>query len=109
MLEDMLAETELRAIRGKKIVEVRPGWMHKGAVAKRFVELAGAGEFQFAAGDDRTDEDMFESLDGQAWTVHVGGGRSRARFAVPAPQDVIDLLREMRAAGSAVDSDGKQG
>ncbi|HVV44468.1 MAG TPA: bifunctional alpha,alpha-trehalose-phosphate synthase (UDP-forming)/trehalose-phosphatase, partial [Bryobacteraceae bacterium] len=100
MLEDMLAETELRAIRGKKIVEVRPGWLHKGSVARRFVELAGAAEFQLAAGDDRTDEDMFESLDGKAWTVHVGGGRSRARFAVQAPESVIALLGEMNSAGA---------
>jgi trehalose 6-phosphate synthase/phosphatase len=99
MLEDMLAETELRAIRGKKIVEVRPGWLHKGAVARRFVELAGDSGFQLAAGDDRTDEDMFEALDGKAWTIHVGGGRSRARFAVDAPADVLAILRGMAKAG----------
>jgi trehalose 6-phosphate synthase/phosphatase len=98
MLEDMLAETELRAIRGKKIVEIRPGWLHKGAVATRFVELAGAAEFQLAAGDDRTDEDMFESLDDRALTIHVGPGRSRARFAVGGPDDVLALLRQMTKA-----------
>jgi trehalose 6-phosphate synthase/phosphatase len=98
MLEDTLAETELRAIRGKKIVEIRPGWLHKGAVATRFVELAGAAEFQLAAGDDRTDEDMFESLDDRALTIHVGPGRSRARFAVGGPDDVLALLRQMTKA-----------
>jgi trehalose 6-phosphate synthase/phosphatase len=95
MLEDMLAETELRAIRGRKIVEIRPGWLHKGAVAKRFVELCGPAEFQLAVGDDRTDEDMFEALDATSWTVHVGAGRTRARFAIAAPADALAILREM--------------
>jgi trehalose 6-phosphate synthase/phosphatase len=101
MLEDMLAETELRAMRGQKIVEIRPGWLHKGAVAKRFVGLCGPAEFQLAAGDDRTDEDMFGSLDASAWTVHVGAGRSRARFALPGPAQVIGVLRDMADMGPA--------
>ena len=33
MLEGMLAETELRAYRGNKIVEVKPMWANKGALA----------------------------------------------------------------------------
>jgi trehalose 6-phosphate synthase/phosphatase len=95
MLDDMLAETELRAIRGRKIVEVRPGWLHKGAVAKRLVTLAGPADFQLAIGDDRTDEDTFEALDAIAWTVHVGTGRTRARSAIAKPSDVVALLRSM--------------
>jgi trehalose 6-phosphate synthase/phosphatase len=95
MLEDMLAETELRAIRGRKIVEVRPGWLHKGAVAKHVLEMCGPTEFQLALGDDRTDEDMFEALEATAWTVHVGTGRSRARFGLPDPPSVLALLRRM--------------
>ncbi len=95
MLEDMLAETELRAIRGRKIVEVRPGWLHKGAVAKRFVEICGPAEFQMAVGDDRTDEDLFEALETASWTVHVGTGRSRARFALRGPADMVEILRQM--------------
>ena len=93
MLEGMLAETELRAIRGRKIVEVKPLWIHKGAVAERFASAYAQGGFQFAIGDDRTDEDTFEVLSQSAWTVHVGMERSRARFFVPDPGRVVDLLR----------------
>ncbi|MEO5926427.1 MAG: bifunctional alpha,alpha-trehalose-phosphate synthase (UDP-forming)/trehalose-phosphatase [Bryobacteraceae bacterium] len=95
MLDDMLAETELRAIRGKKIVEVRPGWIHKGEIAKRFVELCGPGEFQLAIGDDRTDEDVFEALDPSSWTVYVGDERSRAKFRVANASEVRSLLQRM--------------
>jgi len=37
MLEAMLAETELRAFRGEKIVEVKPAWANKGEVVKRLM------------------------------------------------------------------------
>jgi trehalose 6-phosphate synthase/phosphatase len=67
-------------------------------VARRFTDLVGPADFQFAAGDDRTDEDLFQALDETAWTVHVGPGRSRARFAIPAPSDVITMLQKMAGA-----------
>jgi trehalose 6-phosphate synthase/phosphatase len=91
-LEGMMAETEVRAILGRKIVEVKPLWIQKGAVAERFSAGAGPGAFQFAIGDDRTDEDMFAALPESAWTVHVGTEPSRARFFVPGPGQAIDLL-----------------
>jgi trehalose 6-phosphate synthase/phosphatase len=100
MLEDMLAETELRAIRGRKIVEVRPGWLHKGAAARRFVQLCGPAEFQLAIGDDRTDEDTFAAMEADSWTVHVGAGRSRAQFCLPGPAEVVAILRDMATPGS---------
>jgi len=95
MLEDMLAETELRAIRGRKIVEIRPGWLHKGATARRFLGLCGPVDFQLAFGDDRTDEDLFEALGMASWTVHVGPGSSAARFALAGPAEVVAVLRQL--------------
>ncbi len=35
MLEAMLAETEVRAFRGEKIIEVKPVWANKGEVLER--------------------------------------------------------------------------
>jgi trehalose 6-phosphate synthase/phosphatase len=37
----------------------------------------------FAAGDDRTDEDLFEHMPTEAWTVHIGSGATRAAFVLP--------------------------
>jgi trehalose 6-phosphate synthase/phosphatase len=91
MLEQMLAETELRAIRGRKTVEVKPLWIHKGSIVERLERECGEADFKFAVGDDRTDEDLFEFL-GDAWTVRVGGGQSRARFLLPGPAEVRELL-----------------
>ena len=82
MLEGMLAETELHVYRGKKIVEVKPIWANKGALANELLpEYADAG-FLLGIGDDRTDEDLFARLPATAWTVHVGADSSKARFRV---------------------------
>jgi len=49
-------------------------------------------DFLFVAGDDRTDEDLFERTRGSAWTVHVGSGPTQAAFAVPDFESVRKLL-----------------
>ena len=46
-----------------------------------------------AIGDDRTDEDMFAAAPADAVTVHVGSGRSLARYEVPDPRAARHLLR----------------
>lgn len=92
MLEAMLAETELRAVRGNKIVEVKPVWANKGEAFERLRTAQPQADFLFAAGDDRTDEDLFERLQSDAYTLHVGPGPTRAAFAVPDFRSVRDLL-----------------
>jgi trehalose 6-phosphate synthase/phosphatase len=97
MLEAMLAETELRAFRGEKIVEVKPVWANKGEALARLLRDFPDPDFLFAAGDDRTDEDLFERLPNKAWTVHVGAGPTRASFVVSDFQTlrrVLELLAE---------------
>ncbi|HEV7905267.1 MAG TPA: trehalose-phosphatase, partial [Pyrinomonadaceae bacterium] len=106
-LEQMLADTELRAFRGNKIVEVKPGWANKGEVLARLTEAAPHAEFCFAAGDDRTDEDLFARLSADAWTVHIGDQRTRAKYCLSNSGDLRRLLArfaaeplsESRAAG----------
>jgi len=92
MLEAMLAETELRAFRGEKIVEIKPVWANKGEVLERLLASYADPDFILAAGDDRTDEDLFERLPERAWTVHVGPGPTRASFVTPDFQSLRRLL-----------------
>ena len=82
MLEAMLAETELRAFRGEKSVEVKPVWANKAEGFDRLLAAYAHPDFVFAAGDDRTDEALFERIQNGAWTVHVGPGPTRAAFVV---------------------------
>lgn len=107
-LEQMLAATELRAYHGQKSVEVKLLWANKGEVLTRLTEgadMQGAA-FCFAAGDDRTDEDLFARLDTEAWTVHIGNKRSRARYCLSTPAELREVLNsfaetyQTRAAAS---------
>jgi trehalose 6-phosphate synthase/phosphatase len=92
MLEAMLAETELRAFRGQKTVEVRLVWANKGEALARILAAYSQPDFLFAAGDDRTDEDLFERLQDDSWSVHVGPGATRAGFMVRDFQTLRNLL-----------------
>jgi trehalose 6-phosphate synthase/phosphatase len=94
-LEELLAETELRAIRGQKSVEVRLVWASKGEMVSRVEAAFPAVDFRFAVGDDRTDEDLFARLPPDAWTVHVGQGTSQARFCLAGPDEVVGLLDDL--------------
>jgi trehalose 6-phosphate synthase/phosphatase len=101
-LEQMLAETELRAFRGQKSVEVKLVWANKGEVLARLGESSPVEPgFCLAAGDDRTDEDLFARLPADAWTVHIGTGRSRAQFCLSDPQELRQLLNGFAEAAQA--------
>jgi len=54
-------------------------------------------DFHLAIGDDRTDEDLFAAMGPEAWTIHVGAGPSQARFQIPSPADVHQVLAELAA------------
>ncbi len=98
ILEGMLSETDVSAVLGQKCVEIRPLWIHKGQVVEEILKAHGDADFRFAAGDDRTDEDMFAQLSPEDWTVRVGKGETRARYYLPNPAHVRALLREFTAA-----------
>jgi trehalose 6-phosphate synthase/phosphatase len=97
MLETMLAQTDLRAVRGNRVVEVKPLWANKGQALDRIAALCPEAAFQLAMGDDRTDEDLFERLP-DGWTIRVGRGESRARFSLPGPAAARRLLETLAAA-----------
>jgi trehalose 6-phosphate synthase/phosphatase len=94
-LEQMLAETEQRAVRAHKAVEVRPAWANKGAVLAFLEKAHPDADFRLAIGDDRTDEDLFEQMPDDAITVRVGPGNSRARYGLADPQAVRRFLERM--------------
>jgi trehalose 6-phosphate synthase/phosphatase len=101
MLEAMLAETELRAFRGEKIVEVKPVWANKGEGLEWLLRAFPNPDFILAAGDDRTDEDLFERAPGNAWTVHIGPGPTRASFVMPDLQALRRVLESLATSAAA--------
>ncbi len=91
-LDQQLAGTELAVLRGNKVVEVRFAWANKGEVAAHVRSLSEVPEFELAIGDDRTDEDLFERLPDDAWTIRVGSGVTRARYRLADPSAALALL-----------------
>lgn len=95
-LEPYVANTPLQILQGNKVVEVKPGAVSKGRAAQRWLRRQPGYDFLLAAGDDVTDEDLFEALPADAWTIKVGRATpSAARFTLPNSQAVRDLLGEL--------------
>jgi len=91
----LTANTELQALEGHKVIEVKHAGLHKGTAAARWLSPHRP-DFILALGDDRTDEDTFAALPPTAYTVKVGRApRSRARFGLPGPTEVRALLRQL--------------
>jgi trehalose 6-phosphate synthase/phosphatase len=98
LLHRQLVGTDLVVLSGRKVIEVRFGWATKGDASVAIRDTIQNPDFELAIGDDRTDEDLFERLPQDAWTLHVGRGPSRARYRVGDPGEVLSLLERLAAA-----------
>jgi trehalose 6-phosphate synthase/phosphatase len=91
-LLQILAQQPVAVVGGRKVVEVRLQEIDKGVGVKDVLLAAPPGEVVVAFGDDRTDEDMFRALDGDAYTFAVSSLPSQARFRIGGPGAVRDFL-----------------
>ena len=107
-IERVAADAGLRVTHGKEVLELRPPLpIDKGSAAVDLAESLGAmhdAGSLFAAGDDRTDEDMFRALRAQQQrtvTVRVGaelpGVETGAEFIVADTDAMYDLLSAIAA------------
>ncbi len=71
--------------------------IHKGEIAK-YLEVEYPSEFVFCAGDDYTDEHMFEALPKTAHTVKVGFGSTHAAHQVGRLERVLGIIEKMSTA-----------
>jgi trehalose 6-phosphate synthase/phosphatase len=94
-LEHMLADSPVKPVKGQRNVEVKLVWANKSQVCSRFILSDNHPDFILAAGDDVTDEDLFRQLPAGAWTIHVGRNRSRAKYFVSGPGEMVGLLRKL--------------
>ncbi len=85
------SKRQLNLMRGNKIVEVKPSEYTKGTTIKNFFRCSDY-EFIFAAGDDTTDEDMFDVLPREAITIKVGKPSDKSRYTIKDQEELIELL-----------------
>ncbi|XP_048443592.1 probable alpha,alpha-trehalose-phosphate synthase [UDP-forming] 9 [Pyrus x bretschneideri] len=113
-LENVLANEPVVVKKGQHIVEVKPQGVTKGIVAQKVLSMmignGNAPDFVLCIGDDRSDEDMFESISSTTYSSSqaaapeifactVGQKPSKARYYLDDTADVITLLK-----GLATDS-----
>jgi trehalose 6-phosphate synthase/phosphatase len=76
----------VEVLRGSMVLEFRPAGVHKGLIIPQALAAAPPDARVVAIGDDRTDEDLFESLPEGAVGIHVGTGPSAAGLRLRDPE-----------------------
>ena len=98
-LNALIASTSLLVMQGNKVVEVKESGIGKGRAAGTWLTRDPPSDFVFATGDDLTDEEMFEVMPEDAWTILVGPQRqSHAKYSLHGPSEMRELLRALGAA-----------
>ncbi|GAV71227.1 Glyco_transf_20 domain-containing protein/Trehalose_PPase domain-containing protein [Cephalotus follicularis] len=112
-LESVLANEPVVVKRGHDIVEVKPQGVSKGIVVEKLIStMQSSGEspdFVLCIGDDRSDEDMFESIERmvgnpplpattKVYACTVGQKPSMASFYLDDTGEVIRLLQGLASA-----------
>jgi len=93
-LLNLTANLNVGVFEGSKILEIRDLGLNKGRAAELWLEKQ-KWDFIFTAGDDYTDEDMFNVLPEKAYSIKVGLSISKARFNVDTVYEIRLLLKEL--------------
>jgi trehalose 6-phosphate synthase/phosphatase len=95
-LSEILANLPLEVLSGNKVVEVRLQGVDKGSAVMEVLRKRVKGEVPIlAAGDDRTDEDLFQRLPKNSMSLLVGKRESSATCRLDSPHDLRVLLSEL--------------
>ncbi|XP_044492989.1 probable alpha,alpha-trehalose-phosphate synthase [UDP-forming] 9 isoform X2 [Mangifera indica] len=115
-LESVLANEPAVVKRGQHIVEVKPQGVTKGLVAEKvLMQMINSGmppDFVMCVGDDRSDEDMFESILNtlssqtlpaapEIFACTVGQKPSKAKYYL---DDAVDVVRMLKGLSDATNS-----
>jgi trehalose 6-phosphate synthase/phosphatase len=92
-LRPLMRSLGLSLQHGNKIIEIRPSDVSKGHAVQAWLEQNP--EFILVIGDDKTDEDMFDSLPPEADSIKVGRGRTAARWRLKSVNQVHQLLKHL--------------
>jgi trehalose 6-phosphate synthase/phosphatase len=98
-LRDDLADiihykTDFEILEGHQVLEVKSGKYDKGQAANALM-INQKFDFILAAGDDKTDEFLFEALPDSAYTIRVGLSPSFAKYNVREVHLLIKLLGDL--------------
>jgi len=93
-LMDLTANLNIGVFEGHKILEVKNIGVSKGRAAQIWLQKD-KWDFILAAGDDYTDDELFEILPPEAYSIKVGHGISKAKFNVYTVDEFRAILNEL--------------
>jgi trehalose 6-phosphate synthase/phosphatase len=94
-LVNLTANLSIGVLEGSKVIEVKDMRVNKGHAVSHWLSK-GPWDFILAIGDDWTDEDVFEVLPENAYSIRIGLSTSRARYNLDSYIDVRALLNRLR-------------
>ncbi len=77
---------------GNKVLEIKDNRVDKGQSAAAFIYDQDY-DFILGVGDDRTDEDLFNALPQDAFSIKIGMGNTHARFRLRSWKSMRELLK----------------
>lgn len=96
LLEERLRGEEFSVLVGSRVVEIRHREISKGRVAARLLDGVAREALVVCAGNDRTDEEMFDAVlrSGHERVIvcHVEGRNTIAPYFVETPAELLDQL-----------------
>ena len=93
-LMNLTENLDVRVFEGNKIIEIKSAGVNKGRAVEFWIAKQ-KWDFLLAAGDDYTDEEMFQALPDEAYSIKVGLSISKARFQVNTMNEIRLLLKEL--------------
>jgi len=93
ILSSMISN-EVRLMNGDKIIEIVSSSVNKGTAAVERLDSSNY-DFILAAGDDITDEDMFNYLPPRAINIKVGLKDTVAKYRIADPIAMVDFLEQL--------------
>jgi trehalose-phosphatase len=100
--QNVVGKLPVECLTGRMNVEMRPSLINKGSIIKRAIAQNPDIEFVFCAGDDRSDEDMFRTIeiggiDMIKFTVIVGPieRKTLANWKVNSTREFVSIMEKL--------------
>ena len=93
-LMSMTESMSLEIQEGNKVLEIKDNRVKKGYGATQFIQNQHF-DFILGVGDDFTDEDLFNALPSEAFTIKIGAGNSSAKYNVRSWKSMRALLARL--------------
>ena len=96
-VDDMVyftARNEIEVLMGSKVVEIKCSGINKGEAAKMLL-LDQNYDFIMAAGDDETDEYIFQNLPKGSFSIKIGRQKSYADYYLNSSSELLRILEEI--------------